>query len=439
MKDLDSKYSENSLIIASMFNVYIIAWWLEVGKRIAFFDSIRFEFLLGGILSVIAITKMRGNKNNSDIVPAIWLFIVTLSINIPFSLDFELAWNTYVDRVLKFSLMGFFISQFVKSPKGIKHFSFCTLLAFLKIGQEAMVGRITGSMYWESQGILRLHGGLGTMFAHPNSLSGKTLSLLPFLLYVWPNIKKKWVKSLVIVQFIFSLNIILFTGSRTGYITFLLMIFFIFYFSKKNKRAIVMFFILLLTVSIFAIPAQYQERFLSSFSGHEKEGRSKEARILLFRDSLHVFIENPIGVGPFCFPVAQQLAGRRNQETHNLYTQLLSETGIQGFLTFIILIYFLMKKAFKLRDKFKNLIDIIEDNYTKLQNNKKTIENELSDYKYLYAVTNSIIVFTLVRLVLGFFGHDLFEIYWWISIGLTMALENIYQVSKKRTEEIMNK
>ena len=108
-------------------------------------------------------------------------------------------------------MMTLFISQFVVSPTTLRFFCFSTFIAFLKIGQEAFYGKITGSMVWENQGVPRLHGTQGTMFGHPNSLSGKALSLLPFLVYIFKSIKNKWVKYLILIQIVFTLNIVLFT------------------------------------------------------------------------------------------------------------------------------------------------------------------------------------------------------------------------------------
>ncbi|WP_321371089.1 O-antigen ligase family protein [uncultured Desulfuromusa sp.] len=442
MKKLSNNYPEVNLSITLLFNFYVFIWWLEIGKRVTVFETIRIEFVIGLVLSVIGLyqylSKPKKNLNHDkDLVGSIFIFIIILFLSLPLAADFDVAWDAFFNKIIKYSLMCFFITQFVVSPKTLRYFSLASFLAFFKVGQEAMFGKITGSMVWQNQGIPRLHGAPGTMFGHPNSLSGKTLSFLPFLWFLWPLINSKWIKILIFIQIIFTLNIILYTGSRTGYLTFIMFLLILFYISK-NKGKMAALIIIFGLVSFSFIPTHYKERFASSFSGHEAAGRSKEARKQLFLDSLTVFVENPLGVGGYCFPVVQRKNDRRAQETHNLYTQLLAETGIQGFIAFMYLIFTLIKKINELRIGFRQNIDKfllckganIEKSFSDL------VSEELKISRLGLAMADALYTVLLVRLVLGIFGHDLFEIYWWIICGVTVSLTSIICISNKRISEL---
>jgi len=434
-----SPYPEVSTVITVLFNFYVFIWWLEIGKRVPFCAKIRLEFLVGAILGVLALYRFFSNpdrsKHNSDIATIIIIYLLVLLISVPLAVDVDVAWNAYVNRVFKFALMSFFISQFVTSPKTLKFFCFSSFLAFFKVGQEALYGKLTGSMVWYNQGIPRLHGPPNTMFGHPNSLSGKTLSLLPFLWYLFPVLKNKWVRLLILIQLVFSVNILIFTGSRTGYVTCIVMLIVLGIMSQKKWRT----FLLILLVAIIAIetvPGDYKERFLSAFTGQERVGHSKAKRLDLLRDSLRVFLEYPLGVGLFCFPIIQQQEGRNPQETHNLYTQILSETGIQGAIGFLFFISVLWKKMSNIKLKIQTYIRNISKlkiTYIKVNDsniNKKLSERQ-SDLSLLLAIINATQLFIITRLILGFFGHDLLEIYWWIAAGLVIAVTNLVHVIEK--------
>lgn len=441
-------YPTISTAATLVFCVLVMSWWLEVGLRIAFLGSIRWEFLLAALASVIALvrhsarsTASRANGiapgGNSDIIGCILLLVVVHGVSLPLAVDFNVAWDAYINRVVKYAILGLLVAQFVISPGTLRAYLFASFVAFLKIGQEAFVGRITGNMVWENQGVPRLFGTQGSMFGHPNSLSGKTVSMLPFIWYLYPTIEARWVKLLVWVQVIFAINIIVFTASRTGYLTFIAATLLIVAFSRGKKLRMVGLAIGLSVAAMTFVPQEYKERFLSSFTGVEKEGHSSDARKELFFDSLKAFSDHPFGVGGECFPIYQALGGRNAQETHNLYTQILAETGIQGFICFVALLYVVMRKAFKVRRRLIALISHLEAFYkTAPPEARETVEAELKSGRLFYAATTAVILFALVRLILGVFGHDLYEIYWWFAAGLTMALQNMSMLAEQRCREI---
>ncbi len=72
-----------------------------------------------------------------------------------------------------------------------------------------------------------------------------------------------------------------------------------------------------------------------------------------------------------------------------------------------------------------------------LNSNKKNdsvYEKHLNNLIFFRAVSDAIIVFVVVRLLLGLFGMDLYEIYWWFAIGLSCALYNINKIAVIKTE-----
>jgi putative inorganic carbon (HCO3(-)) transporter len=438
-----NQYPTSSTLSTVLFCVLAVSWWLEVGLRIAWLGAIRFEFLLAGLLSLIALlhrpsTSRRHEPSaNRDVLSAIVMLVVVQGLSLPFAVDFDIAWNAYLNRLVKYAVLGVLIPQYVISPLTLRAYLLASFFAFLKIGQEAFFGKITGSMVWENQGIPRLYGTPGSMFGQPNSLSGKTVSLLPFVWYLYPIIKARWLKLLVLTEVVFAINIIVFTASRTGYLTLTASAILMMAFSKRAKLRAFAFAATLAVVSVIFVPPEYKERFTSAFTLEEKEGHSAETRKGLFFDSLATFMRHPLGIGAECFPRYQAVEGRNAQETHNLYTQLLAETGIQGFTCFAAMLYVVLRKAERTRRRLAAIIEHLESHRARAPPEAHTLfDAELKTNRLLFATTTAVIVFTLVRLLLGLFGHDLFEIYWWIAAGMTMALHNMLVIAEERCLEV---
>ena len=312
------------------------------------------------------------------------------------------------------------------------------LLPSLKIGQEAFLGKITGTMVWENQGVPRLHGANETMFGDPNALSGKTVSMLPFLWYLYPSLQRLWAKVLVWVMVVFAVNIIVFTASRTGYITAIVAAILIVLFSPNKKGKLIAWLVIASIVTVNVMPDEYKERFMSSFNGKEAEGRSADTRKDLFFDSVKTFVEHPLGIGLGCFPIWQKLNQRNAQETHNLYTQLLAEMGIQGFLCFAALVIVVARKALRCRRAFLDLGVRLQGLQARAPPGvvNATLDEEIRNNKLMASTSNALVVFLLVRLALGVFGHDFMEIYWWFAGGLAMSLHNMRRIAEWRCAEL---
>ncbi len=74
--------------------------------------------------------------------------------------------DVFIDRIVKFSCMALFIAAFVRNPLSLRLFMGMSFLSCLKIGQEAFIGKIRGTMVWQNQGVMRLNGPGGTMISH---------------------------------------------------------------------------------------------------------------------------------------------------------------------------------------------------------------------------------------------------------------------------------
>lgn len=342
---------------------------------------------------------------------AIFLLLV-MGIYTIFSMDRETSIPIYIDRGIKFSAIALFIWAAVEKVEDLKTIVAFMLLAWLKIGQEGLVGWLTGNMVWYNQGIPRLRGST-MMYLHPNSYSGFAVGCLPFCYFLF-----FWAKSLILkLGFLLlaslAMIIIINTGSRTGYVATILTFIALFFLLKKGKMKIFLVSLLFLPLLISNIPDHYVERFNSIFTGEEKEGASSAARKQIIEDAIDVYKAYPLGVGVSAFPAVRGEMFDRYQDTHNLYLEILTNLGPIGVLSFFTLIFNIIRRNWINSRLVMNIKGILE-----------------IDRQFLNALCFCVIGYLLVRLFLGMFGMDLYEIYWWLALGYTLACNKLIQSEK---------
>lgn len=394
---------KNNNIFSILTGIYVFCWFTQIGKRISFFDSIRFELLLGSLLTVLSVYALANRPKTAD-GSKVGIYAVILiayyGIFAFFTHDPDTSWFVYFNRVIKFSLLSLFIYALADNIHKIAFVLLCYFMAAAKAGQEGLIGFITGNMVWENQGIPRLHGSID-MYGHPNSFSGFGVCLLPFIYCFYP-LMNKYMKAALIFLAICAAVIILFTGSRTGYIA---TSFFIIYALLKTFRKSFLKFVFLaiplLIVAIYFMPDSYKGRFGSIFSQQDQEGGSTTARKQILYDGVEIFLSYPFGVGISAFPEVREEMFGRSQNTHNLYLEVLTNTGFIGLILFLLFVRAIIKA--------NRQIIFMHKDYGSYES------------RFLTALSNAVIGYIWARLFLGLFGMDMYEIYWWFAIGLTTA------------------
>ena len=404
-EDQESKF----LVIATC--VFIFAWYLQLGTRVAILGAIRFEFLLGTFLVICAaIRLLNESRSPTPLKKPILAFFSVLAFYTAFSYDHSQSWAIFYERVVKFSMLALFFTAFIRTSWALKMAIGAFLLAMMKLGQEGFVGWFTGGMIWENQGIPRLHGQQGGLYGHPNSFSGMAVGCLPFIYYLFPVVNK--IQKLALAALLVCcIIIIIFTGSRTGYVATGLLVLY-FFWEKKGlgKFKILAFSVLIIALGMPLLPEDYIHRFMSIFTFEEKEGSSAETRIQILKDSLDVFISHPWGVGVAAFPSVRMEMFGRFQDTHNLYFELLTNLSVFGLIAFGYFVTTIIRINRKIQSQASFSINLSQKNSS-----------------LILAISKAVVAFTFARLFLGLFGMDTYEIYWWFAAGITMALWRITQ------------
>ena len=344
LRQLDQlSYPAVALWVTVLHSLFVVTWYLQLGSRKDYFNAIRFEFLLATCLVVLCFSYLpvtRPSSHQNTILRPLWLFIVCLVLGLFMSEDFAASWNIFVDRLVKFAFMGVFAVAFVRGPRQLKWFVAAFMLAWLKIGQESFLGVLTGSLIWQNQGVLRLHGTTG-LFQHPNSLAGLALGSLPFVYYLFP-LMPLGGKVVLGVQGVLAIITVIYTGSRTGYVGLAFFLIFLLKDSRYKVRILSGLLVMLLLLAQYA-PAEYWLRFETIFTGVEIEGNSTGARKEIIQDAIEVLSKHPFGVGVGGFPAVRYRYFGRSQDTHNLYLEVATNLGVQGLIVFLVFIYAMLK------------------------------------------------------------------------------------------------
>lgn len=432
---LARRYPETSIPVYLVFLAFVVARYIQVNARSGLFEAIRLEFLLGGASCILAVIYMSSHPRqvagSRGLISAIALLFFVALTQLPFAADPVVARMVFNDRIFKFAMLTFLIAAFVESPRYLRWFVATWLFSVFYITSEAFRGLLTGGLYWQNQGVMRLHGAVPS-YAHPNSLGGVALGALPFIWYFWSQFRRFYARVALLACAVTSLICVIYSGSRTAYVGLLGLVFW-FWSQSERKLRFGMYLLAIGAVAVMLIPDQYIERF-SSIGGQEKEGRSKETRIEILHDAWTIFLENPFGVGVASFPAKRIERFGRAQDTHNLYLEVATNLGIHGLAVFAALVYMMMRMYGNVvrssrRLRFELRRDCRSPGLSRVA--LRTARAIDADLGLLIATARAAGGFIFARLLLGLFGMDLYEIYWWFGAGLAIALSAMLADAKR--------
>jgi O-antigen ligase len=422
-------FHEPPSIVVLAFLGFIVFWYLQGGYRIPALGTIRFELIVGSLLSLYALLASLGARpaarddlGAGGVIGWSIVLLALMLIWVAFSASPAYSFQVFIDRPLKMAMIGLMISSFVTSPRVLTWFLGAYLLAFLKMTQEGVLGYVTGVMVWENQGTPRLHGST-PMYAHPNSLAGTQLGTIPFLFGLLP-LARKWLRIAMLAQIIGTLAIVVVSGSRTAYVALFGWTLYRIARSTHKLRALIIV-AAIVAVAVQLVPTEYHERFASILTGQDKEGGSIAARKEILADAWEVFISHPLGVGVGAFPIVREQMFGRQQDTHNLYLEVATNLGIPGLLAFVALLLATFGALRRIDARARALLEQLDaPDMTGLQG-KERAEKLRKSLRLVRTTCDALMGFLVIRLYLGMFGMDLYEVYWWFAAGLTVALGRI--------------
>ncbi len=412
-----------AFVLLLIYEAYL---YLELGWRWQSLGDLRLQFFMGAVLGVISVAKLASGRTR-DVVPIrpyVIAMLGCLLVMTVFSIRPALSADVLWKHVLELALYGFFVASLVTTVDQLKWVLIVFLLCFFKMGLEGMIGTITGEMIWENQEIPRLNGPT-PIYRHPNSFSGTQLGALAFVFAFWP-IANWWQRAFLVTQIVFIFNVVLRTGSRTGYVACFFLLVTVFLKAKNRGRLFLMICAAVIALGPF-VPKAYLERASTIFASKsaEKEGSSILLRQEILDDATAVFLEHPFGVGVAMFPVIREQQFGRVQDTHNLYLEVATNLGVIGFVIFVLFVGSMLKVLSQTSARCAKLAASLgaragpDSEEVPLQPGVLALQQ---DMRFVSAVAQAGFYFVITRLYLGLFGHDLYEIYWWFAAGITTVV-----------------
>lgn len=424
-----------------VFLAFVVARYIQINERLDILKTLRFEFLLGGLAIALAIAQLVQQKpdfaRSRTLIVAILLLFACILVQLPFAADPVLARTVFWDRVVKFSMLTFLIAVMVNSAGYLRLFIGTFLFAIFYVTLESVEGLISGGLVWENQGVMRLHGAV-PIYTHPNSLGGVSLGPLPYVIFLWSVWRRWYVRLGLLAVATTSLVCIVYSGSRTAYVGLLGLGLWVFLVSRRKLRLAVQMICIGLVV-LMVVPQQYIERF-QSIGGQEKAGSSKNTRIEILQDASTIFLENPLGVGVASFPAKRMERFGRLQDTHNLYLEVATNLGAQGLVVFALFVGTMLNSLWRskrsMEDGMRRLSACVRA-ARPLAPLRRAAGAQFGEMKFLVAIANATSGFIVLRLIVGLFGMDLYEIYWWFGAGIAVALIGLSQRTQARNSQLM--
>lgn len=313
-------------------------------------------------------------------------------------------WSAYgqpiIEDWLKIVVFYVLLVTTIHDEEGLKHVAtgFLMVMGFylLHSFREFIGGRHTYRM-----GITRMIG-VDTTLGDPNSFGASIVFALPLVAALWKSeIGGRLGRWALMGYVCLSALCILLTGSRSSLLGLLLWSLIIIWGTKYRFKAIILF-ALVAPAAFVALPESLQTRFETIINpdvGPANAKESGEGRYQGLVMGFQQWANNPLtGIGPG----AWRPANNTKIESHNLYGQLVGETGSLGAGAFVMLLV-----CFWINLRMVRRI-------------RKTVpqwENDL-----VFTLPSAIGVAVVLLLFMGNFGHNLFRFTWlWYGGFLIIA------------------
>lgn len=306
-----------------------------------------------------------------------------------------------VEDWLKIVVFYVMLVTTVHDEKGLKHVAvgFLTVMALylLHSFREYLGGRHTYRM-----GIARMVG-VDTTLGDPNSFGASIIYALPIVAAAWQSgIAGRFGKFLLTGYVGLSSLCILLTGSR-GSLLGLCVWFAIIVWGTRYRMRAALALVVAAPLAFVALPDSLQTRFETIINpevGPANARESGQGRIAGFFTGLELWAKSPLtGVGPG----AWRPATGSKIESHNLYGQLLGETGTAGAVGFLAIVgcYWVNLRAIK-------------------RMRAAAPPDERNDL--VFTLPSAVGVALFLLLFLGAVGHNLFRFTWlWFGGFLIIA------------------
>ena len=311
------------------------------------------------------------------------------------------------EEYFKLMVLYYVILTSVKTEKELK---------FLIIAFLAITGIYVGKSMWEffvhgrhwfRMGISRLTG-IDKTFSDPNTFAATIVYSLPFAWALWKSESTPWIRKGVIFYAAMSIVAVLYTGSRSGFVSlgFLGILLWV---QSRKKVAGLLFLLLFALASWELVSDEMKLRYLTiqDQTINQSATASAQGRIEGLVNGFKIWAKSPLfgwGAGNFRFAV-ETIGVYNRMQAHNLYGQLAADLGILGMISLLAICLLIYRTAKRIRK--------VSLSWKKPEGGEKA--------HFIPAVSNACFNIMLLLLYNGLFGHNLYR-YTWLVIGAILVL-----------------
>jgi putative inorganic carbon (hco3(-)) transporter len=329
------------------------SWWFAPIRH----WGIRYSYTLALLTAIgVAINwgKLRfGNRLLIGQEKAIVLFLVLIWVLVLLGPE-TIGRNVFDHPSLKFAKIFVFLmllTHVVTTNKSINAVLWVMVAGVLILGVKAY--ELPRSAF--NEGRLETIG--GPDFAEANSLAAFLVATLPLVAIQFVKSRLPG-KILCAVTIIFSLNTVVLTRSRGATVAFLVGLFVAPIIAPRRYRFWLAGGVIFLGLSgLYLADEQFLHRAQSIARSEEQMGGAARSRLEIWRGTLKMIADHPLGVGPANFyqTIGRYSPAHEGRDAHNTILKSAAELGIPGMLLYLYLVFNAIRMTFQIRRRMKKL------------------------------------------------------------------------------------
>jgi O-antigen ligase len=339
--------------------------------------------------------RLVGNRMNLAL-GSFWLAVTLAYLASPYQ-DSERCSTTF-QNYLKIVVFYPMVMTTVRGEKQLKLMSAGFLVGFAiyltHSFREYFAGRHVFRM-----GIVRMIA-VDEFESDPNSFASSILYAMTIAFAFWPEIRGAKDRFFLSCFFGLSVLCIILTGSRSGFVGLICLLAFGFR-RLLRKKLLLLLVLSAIPLGWFAMEERLQNRFWTLIDpsvGPSNAEESAVSRSQGFNEGITLWERSPVlGLGPG----AHGLATGRGMQAHNLYGQVLGETGTLGALTLLSVVLCFLANGWEAR------------------NLRRSLGGEVG--RFPANLSAAIMMALMLLLIKGYSDHNLYR-YTWLWFGAFQAI-----------------
>lgn len=287
----------------------------------------------------------------TQLLVGFWLVITFTTI---FAWYPERAWDSW-EKTSKIFLFVFLSLMYFQNRERLRSLFLVLALSYGFYGLKGGLWVFTsanpsGGMVLGPQG--------GCMTCGNNGLALAFCMILPFLLFLWREETRPWLRKVLMAMIVMTPIATLFTFARTGLVTLPVVLVMLFMRSRRKVWALVVIGVFAFGVMNYA-PERLFER-AQSIKTHT-DG-SSQMRLESWYVAWRFALDNPLG-GGFWVLDHDETFGRylqtylRAQSAHNIYLEVLADHGFPGLAIYVGIIISSFMTLFRLKWRLRNNVE----------------------------------------------------------------------------------